>query len=216
MGALLRKIEAHVGPEASGMGQAHAASLRADMWEAPPVPVVCVIGAGVQTHVSFGYCEGWPRSMREESHACSVRKARPVHSSQSCSREQEPCVLRFEDGDTTVPVRSAQSVCDHWQRQKRCLSPLSTVHPQRYRAEPFRSECVEVVHLHCKGHTMEAEAAHRQAEAAREWSGEAGCGASRRRGSPAAETTALSTTSGSCTSGRPSTSCRASPSTSTR
>lgn len=162
MGALLRKIEAHVGPEASGMGQAHAASLRADMWEAPPVPVVCVIGAGVRTHVSFGYCEGWPRSMREESHACSVRKARPVHSSQSCSREQEPCVLRFEDGDTTVPVRSAQSVCDHWQRQKRCLSPLSTVHPQRYRAEPFRSECVEVVHLHCKGHTMEAEAAHRR------------------------------------------------------
>lgn len=107
--SLLRKVEAHTGVETSGMARTYRQSLQwVDAWQAPPVPVVCVIGQGQPTHVSFGYCEGWPRSMREE-----------------------PCVLRFEDGDTTVPVRSAESVCAHWQRQKRCLSPLSTVDSHR-------------------------------------------------------------------------------------
>jgi len=80
LGSLLRKIEAHTGTETAGMARTYADSLTwVDTWRAPPVPVVCIIGQGVPTHVSFGYCEGWPRSMREE-----------------------PCVLRFEDGDTTV------------------------------------------------------------------------------------------------------------------
>ena len=73
------------------MRAAYDASLRlVDVWRAPPVPVVCVIGAGQPTHVGYLYKEPWPRNLNEE-----------------------PCPLRYEDGDQTVPVRSGEAVRRH-------------------------------------------------------------------------------------------------------
>ena len=73
-----------------------------DIWKAPPIPVVCIAGAGSETHIEYGYREPWPRNM-----------------------DEEPCPIRSEDGDSTVPLRSVESVCNLWQRQKRCRAPLA-------------------------------------------------------------------------------------------
>ena len=55
---LFAKMAAFGGPSAKGMVETYAKSLRVvDVWKPPPVPVVCVIGSGRPTHVSFGYCD---------------------------------------------------------------------------------------------------------------------------------------------------------------
>lgn len=93
--------------------------------------MILVIGAGQPTEVGYLYREPWPRNM-----------------------EETPCTLRVEDGDQTVPVRSGESVCRHWQRQKRCHAPLSTAHPTMYRGKS--DECVDVVYMHCRAANMES------------------------------------------------------------
>ena len=55
-----------------------------DVWTAPPIPVVCVIGSGKPTATHFGYCESWPHVFGEE-----------------------PQVLKYEDGDITVSATGA-------------------------------------------------------------------------------------------------------------
>lgn len=95
------------------------------------MPVVCVIGTGKPTHVGFGYRQPWPKNL-----------------------DEDPCPLRFEDGDITVPARSSESVCMHWARQKRCKTPLGTAHATRYRGRS--DECVETVHMHCRAANMES------------------------------------------------------------
>ena len=131
--ALLDKIEAHSPGVTHGMRAAYDRSLSAlpDIWIAPPVPVVCIIGAGTPTHVEYGYREPWPRNM-----------------------DEEPCPLRSEDGDYTVPFRSAESVCSEWQRQKRCYAPLATASAAMFKGKP--GECVETVVMHCKAANMES------------------------------------------------------------
>jgi len=59
--------------------------------------------------------------------------------------DEAPCVTRFEDGDQTVPVLSATSVCDYWQDARKCWSPLGTVHPTHFSSR--RDKCVETVRL---------------------------------------------------------------------
>ena len=110
-----------------------------DIWSAPLVPVVCVLGSGVPAQVGFGYRAPWPGNM-----------------------EETPCSLRYEDGDQTVPLRSAEDVCRAWQRQRRCHSPLSTAHESLFRGKT--SECVEVSTFHCRAHNMESVDAPRGAE----------------------------------------------------
>ena len=69
----------------SEMVAAYDASLELlDIWRAPPIPVVCYMGSGKPTQTSFLYTEPWPKNMNEE-----------------------PCVTQYEDGDGTVPLRSA-------------------------------------------------------------------------------------------------------------
>ena len=91
--------------------------------KAPPLPVVCVAATGVPTHTTFGYSEPWPRNM-----------------------DEEPCILRYEEGDTTVPLRSMDAVCRHWAKQRRCHAPLTVAHASRYKGR--HEECVDHVYLH--------------------------------------------------------------------
>ena len=134
--ALLGKLEAH-SPGAQGLQQIYDqvtgpnGDRIVDIWKAPPIPVICVVGAGSETHIEYGYREPWPRNMAEE-----------------------PCPLRAEDGDSTVPVRSIQSICSHWQRQKRCHAPLSAASQGVYKART--GDCVETVMMHCKAANMES------------------------------------------------------------
>ena len=139
--ALFSKVGAHAATADAGrMRAAYDASLRlVDVWRAPPVPVVCVIAAGQPTNVGYLYREPWPRNMLET-----------------------PCPLKYEDGDQTVPVRSVESVCRHWQQQKRCHSPLSTAQPTLYKGKT--DECVEVVYMHCRSANMESADAPRGTE----------------------------------------------------
>ena len=106
--SLFGKMEAYRGVSASGMRNAYESALRVvDVWRPPPLPVVCVIGSGKPTHVGFGYCEAWPRNM-----------------------DEEPCTRKLEDGDATVPTRSAESVCAHWQKAKEIPRTLSLAYMQ--------------------------------------------------------------------------------------
>ena len=131
--ALMDKIEAHaVGDGRTGMLKAYEKALDVvDIWQAPPVPVVCIIGVGMPTPVSFEYLEPWPKNMNED-----------------------PCITKMEDGDSTVPVRSAEDVCQAWAQQRRCHAPLSTIHPLGFKGRT--EECVDTVYLHCRASNMEA------------------------------------------------------------
>ena len=130
--SLFSKIEAHAPHNAQRMRSMYDASLRlVDIWKPPPVPVVCVIGSGQPTHVGYGYMEAWPKNMGET-----------------------PCPMRYEDGDMTVPVRSSETICRHWQKQKKCHSPLSTAQQSMYKGKS--DECVEIVYMHCKSANMES------------------------------------------------------------
>ena len=64
--------------------------------------------------------------------------------------------------DGTVPLRSAESVCESWAYQRRCASPLSTVHPLNYKGRS--DECVALHYLHCRAPNMESADALRGAE----------------------------------------------------
>lgn len=163
--ALFRKIETYAPHVATGMEAMYEKSLKlVDIWSAPPIPVVCVIGSGKPTVVHFGYCESWPNVFNEE-----------------------PCALKYEDGDTTVPRRSAESVCREWQRQceihfehactrhdplawlvrstrldplawlvrrRKCYTTISSVQKARYRGHD--AQCVDVVLMHCRSPNMES------------------------------------------------------------
>lgn len=134
--ALFGKVEAHTSPNMAGsvprMRASYDRSRRlVDIWRAPPIPVVCVIASGQPTHVGYLYREPWPKNMNEE-----------------------PCPIRYEDGDATVPVRSGEAVCRHWQRQRKCHSPLSTAQPTMYRGKG--GECVEITYLHCRAANFES------------------------------------------------------------
>ena len=75
MHALFAKTGAHGNQHAGQMHAAYDASLRiVDVWKAPPVPVVCVMGAGERTQVGYLYREPWPKNMDEEP--CPVTAAR--------------------------------------------------------------------------------------------------------------------------------------------
>ena len=130
---LLGKIDAYApGDGSSQMVKAYKATLAlGDIWQAPPVPVICLIGAGNPTRVGFGYREPWPRNMNEE-----------------------PCTTAYEDGDGTVPLRSSESVCRTWAEQRRCHAPLSTAHPLAYKGRS--NECVDTVFMHCRAPNMES------------------------------------------------------------
>ena len=130
--SLFSKVEAHVPQTAARMRAMYDRSLRlVDVWTAPPVPVVCVIGSGKPTMVGYLYREPWPKNM-----------------------DEEPCPLGYEDGDVTVPVRSAETICRHWQQQKRCHSPLVTAQPTMYRGK--NDECVDINYMHCRSANMES------------------------------------------------------------
>ena len=64
--------------------------------------------------------------------------------------------------DGTVPLRTAESVCEAWAHQRRCASPLSTVHPLNYKGRS--EECVALHYLHCRAPNMESADALRGAE----------------------------------------------------
>ena len=142
MSRLFGKIEAYDPHASAGMRARYEQVHRlVDVWKAPPIPVVCVIGSGKPTATHFGYCDDWPDNLNEE-----------------------PCNLKYEDGDITVirirnphppsasaisrhlspslttshhllqvPRRSSESVCRAWSRQRRCLTSLTSVHKARCR-----------------------------------------------------------------------------------
>ena len=122
--ALFAKVEAMAPTQ--GMVEAYSKVLKlVDVWKAPPIPVVCIVGTGTPTGVRFGYCDAWPRNM-----------------------DEEPCALQYEDGDKTVPTRSMLDVCDAWQRQQACFTPLATAFPAKYKSRG--SDCVAIEYLHCR------------------------------------------------------------------
>ena len=128
--ALFAKIEAMGGDGAKYLLETYRQTLGLiDIWRAPPVPVVCVVGSGKPTHVRFGYCDAWPRNM-----------------------DEAPCALQYEDGDGTVPVRSSDAVCREWQRQQACHAPLSTANAAKFKGRS--SECVAIEYLHCRDPSM--------------------------------------------------------------
>ena len=138
LGELFSKVEAFA--PGSPMRETLESTLElVDVWKAPPLPVVCVAATGVPTHTTFGYSEPWPRNM-----------------------DEEPCILRYEEGDTTVPLRSMDAVCRHWAKQRRCHAPLTVAHASRYKGR--HEECVDHVYLHCKDAAMASADAPRGAD----------------------------------------------------